>query len=74
MDIEQKTDLQLANERLSDLKPNVTRKDIDESPWAEPTIKRYLIGGGKKLDVAAAMLTYFRGRIEDRRSLILQEV
>lgn len=67
MSKEQKTDLQIANELLADLKPNVTTSDRKEAPAVESTVIQYLNGLGKDLDTAMKLLKYFRGRIEERR-------
>lgn len=68
---EQKSDLALANEQLAELKPNVTTSDRKEAPFAEATIIQYLNGLGKDLDTAFEMLQFFRGRIEERRKIII---
>lgn len=68
----QKTDLQVANESLADLKQNVTTSDRREAPASEATVIQYLNGLGKDLDTAMKLLQYFRGRIEDRRKVISQ--
>ncbi len=73
MENEQKTDLELANEALAALKPNVTTTDRKEAPVAESTLIQYLNGSGKDLDTAMTLLQYFRGRIEERRKLISKE-
>lgn len=67
---EQKTDLQLANEALTELKGSVTTSDRKEAPVSESTIIQYLNGEGKDLDTAMELLRYFRGRIEARRTEI----
>ena len=67
---EQKTDLELANESLAELKPNVTASDRKEAPAAESTVVQYLNGLGKDLDTAMELLQYFRGRIEGRRKVL----
>lgn len=68
----QKTDLELANENLSELKPNVTTSDRKEAPASEATVIQYLNGLGKDLDTAMDLLRYFRGRIEERRKELTQ--
>lgn len=65
-----KTDLELALERLLELKPNVTAADRKEAPASEATIVAYLNGQGKDLDTAIKLLRFFSGRIEERRELI----
>lgn len=70
MNKEQKTDLDVANESLSELKPNVSASDRKEAPASEATVIQYLNGMGKDLDTAMKLLTYFRGRIEERRKLL----
>lgn len=62
-----KTDLELANEILVGLKPNVSASDRKEAPASELTVIQYLRGEGKDLDTATKLIQYFRGRIEERR-------
>jgi hypothetical protein len=73
MENEQKTDLDLANDALAALKPNVTASDRKEAPVAESTLIQYLNGSGKDLDTAMELLQYFRGRIEERRKLLVSQ-
>jgi hypothetical protein len=70
MSNEQKTDLQLANESLVELSPNVTANDRKEAPVSLFTVVQYLKGRGQDLDTAVKLLMYFRGRIEERRRVI----
>ena len=71
MSHQQKTDLQVANECLRELKPNVTASDRKEAPASEATVIKYLDGYGKELDTAMKLIEYFRGRIEERRKILL---
>lgn len=71
---EQKTDLELANESLVALKPNVTASDRKDAPCVESTVVQYLNGLGKDLDTAIMLLQYFRERIEERRKIINESV
>lgn len=72
MNTGQKTDLQLANEALRELKVNVTASDMKHAPASTPTLIKYLNGQGKELDTAMKLIEYFRGRIEERRKVLLQ--
>lgn len=69
---EQKTDLELANDCLAELKPNVTASDRKGAPAAEATVIQYLNGLGKDLDTAMLLLRYFRGRVDERRKELSQ--
>lgn len=70
MNISQKSDLQVANKALSELKLNVTTLDRKEAPASEATVVQYLNGLGKDLGTAVKLLQYFRGRIEERRKIL----
>lgn len=72
MEKKQKTDLDLANEAIAALKPNVSASDRKEAPVSEATLIQYLNGQGKDLDTAMDLLQFFRGRIEARRNQILE--
>lgn len=67
-----KTDLEVANEALVGLNPNITASDKKEAPYTRPTVDLYLKGYGRKLEVAMDLLAFFRSRIDGRRSLISQ--
>lgn len=69
-DKQNKTDLEVANESLAKLKPNVTTSDRKDAPASEATVIQYLNGLGKDLDTAMNLLQYFRGKIEERRKLL----
>lgn len=66
----QKTDLELANEALAELKPNVTAADVNDSGRDGRTVRQYLSGQGTSLDTAVELLKFFRERIEKRRKVI----
>jgi hypothetical protein len=68
---EQKTDLEIANELLTQIKPNVTTSDRKAAPFVESTVIQYLNGLGKDLDTAFEMLQFFRARIEERRKILV---
>lgn len=70
MSDKQKTDLDLANETLVELKANITASDRKECPRSEAIIIQYLKGEGKDLDTAMELIQFFRKRIEDRRKVI----
>jgi hypothetical protein len=74
MNTEQKTNLELANLALLDMKPRVTPSDRKEAPVNEGTVVQYLNGLGRNLDTAMKLLKYFKGREEDRRKEILSIV
>lgn len=65
-----KTDLELANEALAEIKPNVTAADRKECSRSEAMIIRYLNGQGTELDTAVELLEFFRERITQRRKII----
>jgi len=67
-----KTDLELANEALAEIKPNVTAADRKECRRSEAMIIRYLNGQGTELDTAVELLKFFRERINARREVIGQ--
>lgn len=69
----QKTDLDLANEALAELKPNVTATDRKECSRDARTVSTYLNGQGKDLEMAFELLRFFRERIEARRKIIANE-
>ena len=69
----QKTDLELANEALSELVPNITAADRKESGYEKAVVSAYLNGSGRNLDVAVRLLKFFRERIEARRKIIANE-
>jgi hypothetical protein len=73
MQKKQKTDLELANEQLQALKPNITSSDRKDCPRSEAIIVQYLKGEGKDLDTAMELLQFFRQKIEDRRKVISNE-
>lgn len=68
----QKTTSQLdrANNVLLELKRDVTTQDRDEAQrelnLGQATVNRYLIGEGKKIDVAMLLIEFFQKRISDR--------
>jgi hypothetical protein len=72
MSDQQKTDLQIANQCLMELKQNVSTSDRKDAPASEATVIKYLDGNGKELDTAIKLLQYFRGRIEDRRKVLFE--
>ena len=72
MSNEQKTDLQLANEALVELKASVSTTDRREAPCSEAIIVQYLNGKGRDLDTAMMLLRFFRERIALRRKEIAQ--
>lgn len=65
-----KTDLDLANEALVALKPNVSASDRKEAPASEAIVVAYLKGEGRDLDTAMSLLGFFRMRIDARRKAI----
>lgn len=66
----EKSDLELANEALVELKPNITSSDRREAPVSMNTVVQYLKGEGQDLDTAFKLLEYFKGRIDNRRKII----
>lgn len=72
-EIKKKTDLEMANEALAELKPNVTAADRKECGRNELTVMRYLNGQGKELTMAVELLEFFRERINQRRKIIAGE-
>jgi hypothetical protein len=68
--IKNKTDLDLANEALTELKPNVTATDRKDVGFSERTVVVYLNGQGKDVRIAIELLKFFRERIEARRKII----
>lgn len=74
MDTIQKTDLQIANEILSAMRPNIAPSDIYSAPTSYKTCESYLNGNGKKVDTAVMLIKYFRGRIEERRKELTETV
>lgn len=74
MENEQKTDLDVANEALLALKPNISSSDRKECPRSESIIVQYLKGEGRDLDTAMELLQFFRERIEARRSVLANDI
>lgn len=66
MPLEQKSDLEFANQALAQLKPHITAEDRKQAPACEATLVQYLNGLGKNLDTALKLLRYFRGRRDER--------
>lgn len=66
------TQLDKANSILVDLSVNVTSADRKEAmeTWSESTVVQYLLGRGKKLDIALELIKFFRNRIEEREKLL----
>lgn len=64
------TQIERANNILLDIKPNVTAQDREDAQkeleLGEATVNRYLIGEGKKIDTALALIEFFQGRILER--------
>lgn len=65
-----KSDLERANDALTELKSSVTAADRKECGYSEPTVVQYLNGQGTQLGTAVELLKFFRERIEQRRKFI----
>ena len=70
----QKSDLELANAALLEIKQNVSASDRKSAPASGATIVQYLNGLGTELDTAMKLLSHFRGRIEERRKELTEPV
>ncbi|WP_430897708.1 MULTISPECIES: hypothetical protein [unclassified Paraflavitalea] len=67
-----KTDLELANEALVAIKPNISAEDRKGAPASTPVISIYLNGRGRDLDMAMKLLSYFRAKVQERRQEIIK--
>jgi predicted translin family RNA/ssDNA-binding protein len=69
---EQTSQLERANEALTELASNVTTYDRQEAmkEYSEFTIVQYLKGRGKNLDMAMSLLQFFRKRIDGREKFL----
>lgn len=70
MENKQKTDLELANQKLMELKANIAASDRKECPRSVAIVVKYLNGEGTDLDTAMELIEFFRKRIEDRRKVL----
>jgi hypothetical protein len=74
MEMEQKSQLERANETLLRLAASVSASDrkeaITELGFTELTIINYLKGRGKKVDTGVKLIEFFKKRIEKRERLI----
>lgn len=71
--MEEKTQLDRANEALMELKTNISASDRQEAlklGFSEATVNMYLINRGTNLDTTMTLLQFFKKRIEDREKLI----
>lgn len=75
-EIMEKTQLEIANEQLMALAPELAVSDKQEAVirFSWPTLTRYLRGEGKNLDTAITLLTMFKKRIQERNELLKADV
>lgn len=73
MELTKKTDLEVALDKLADLSSNITADDKKKSEWSAESISKYLNKRGRSVGTAIKMLTYFRKRIRERRSVLNED-